>query len=306
MTFNNSRLEYNTNIMNNNTICSLNENKKTCLPENILYSLPKENIIVSKNSLHIINNISKSCNCDNEKDINKKELCIIKNLNIENKECILYDYFKPEGDYDPNSWLNNTHVDLIQEHLYKKYINYYYSFIHMIDNVMIVPKNIKCLKHEVKSILEIDFIKEINEQNEFNGNGKMKWYGIVYNTDPSHKTGQHWFTILFNFSTSGTETDPYLVEYFNSSGLDIQDIDFKKFLFNLIFRINFETNKKILYKKVTDIQHQSITTGNCGIYSLYYIWSRISGTKIEEFNNPKSIITDNMMEKFRKIMFREN
>lgn len=290
--------ELNDNI---NTICSLNDNKNTCLPENIIYAL-NDNKEINKKPNIIINKLANKCNCDSENNISNKELCIIKKINnIDNntKDCILYRYFKPEGDYDGNAWLNNTHIDIIQEQLYKKYSGYYYGFIHMIDNVMISPNNMKCINHPVKSITELDFTKIINY-----GNDDLKWYGVVYNTDPSNKGGQHWFSILLNFSTKGTDLDPYMIEYFNSSGLDIQNIEFRKFLHNLAFKISYETNKKMIFKKITNIQHQSIFSGNCGIYSLYYIWSRLEGVPIETFNNPKKIITDKMMEHFRKVMFR--
>lgn len=302
----NSLENVNINLLKTDTICSLNEGKNTCLPENIIYSLPENNNKINNIKL-IIKKISDEYKCGDDEN---KEICIIKkNKNIDStyKECLLNTYFKPIGSHDENAWLNNTHIDLIQEQLYRKYPNYYYSFIHMIDNVMIYPRNINCINHKVSPIIEIDFIKELNNKDPLylSENGKIKWYGVVYNTDPSHKTGQHWFSILFNFSTNGTELDPFMIEYFNSSGLDIRDINFKDFLYKLAFRISFETGKKTIVKKVTNIQHQSINTGNCGIYSLYYIWSRLNGIPLSTFNNPKKIISDDTMKKFRKVMFRE-
>lgn len=303
------------NIFKYQTVCTLNDKKSTCLPQNFIqyiYNKQNKENITDSNTEIIIDKISKECGCDKETDINKKELCIIKNtkdyiINKDEKDCILYNYFKPEGSHDGKAWLNNTHVDLIQEQLYKKYKNYYYSFIHMIDNVMITPQNLKCIKHPVKSITDINFINEVSEdsENEFKENGKMNFYGIVYNTDPSHKSGQHWFCILFNFSTEGTEQDPYIIEYFNSSGLDIANIDFKTYLETLAANISYKTDKRVILKKITDIQHQKDSTGNCGIYCLYYIWSRLENIPLEKFNDPNNKITDETMENFRKIMFRK-
>lgn len=71
--------------------------------------------------------------------------------------------FKPEGSHNGNDWLNNTHVDMIQEQLYRKFPDYSYSFIHMIDNIMIPPKNMKCINHPIKSITDIDFIDSIQK-----------------------------------------------------------------------------------------------------------------------------------------------
>jgi len=294
----------NNNIINNkNNICKLNVDGKTCLPnvllENIYQKSDIDNNIPKLGSL-IINKIADDCGCNKKKSINEQELCIIKNIdnsiiNNDTKECIIYKFFKPVGSHNGNDWLNNTHVDIIQEQLYNKFDDYNYSFIHMIDNIMITPQNKKCINHEIKSIVDIDFIN----------NSNIKWHGIVYNTDPSHKSGQHWFSILFNFNNQGSESDPNFIEYFNSSGFNIQNVEFREFLENLAFRISYETGKKIILKKITNIQHQKSSTGNCGIYSLYYIWCRLSGIKIEEFNNPMKKITDKTMEEFRKIMFRQ-
>ena len=282
------------NIPQSQTICKLNGNK-TCIPEKIFDNINKKinNSPLSSHKNLIIKKLSEDCGCDKEKSQDKKELCIIKNIDKEiidkkQKDCIIYKFFKPVGSHNGNDWLNNTHVDVIQEQLYQLYSRYEYGFIHMIDNVMITPENISCINHPIKSIIEIDFVDVIN-------NNKMDYYGVVYNTDPSHRLGQHWFSILFNFTTEGTKDDPYLIEYFNSSGLNISNIEFKEFLEKLSLEISYETKKEIRFKKVTHIQHQNSTTGNCGIYALYYIWARLNNTSLEYFNDPKNKITDKLM-----------
>jgi len=306
--------EVSTNLIDSNTICTLNNGKSTCLPPDLIKTIYIENEKINNNkSINeikipklqnlIINKVSDDCGCNKAKTIQEKELCIIKNIdsriiNKDDKDCIIYDSFKPEGSHDGKSWLNNTHVDIIQEQLFKKFPNYEYGFIHMIDNIMITPQNLKCIKHNVRSITDIDFVNEVQ-------NNALKWYGVVYNTDPSHKSGQHWFAILFNFNNEGTEANPNYIEYFNSSGMNIQNTEFQEFLENLALKISFKANKKTIFKKITTIQHQKDSTGNCGIYALYYIWSRLSGIPTETFNNPEKKITDKTMEEFRKIMFRK-
>lgn len=300
---------FNKHLIIDKTICTLNGSKNTCLPNHIIDVVYKKTIDSNENpnlsnKKLIIDKISKDCGCDNQKNINNKELCILKNIdtNILDKDmsdCLIYTFFKPEGSHNGNDWLNNTHVDMIQEQLYRKFPDYSYSFIHMIDNVMIPPKNMKCINHPVKSITDINFIDLIQKNN-------IKWHGIVFNTDPSHKSGQHWFCILFNFTTSGNKTDPYLIEYFNSSGFNINNNEFKEYLENLALNIWKNTGKDTILKTITNIQHQNENTGNCGIYAIYYIWSRLSGVSMESFNNPNNKITDNTMEDFRKVLFRKD
>jgi hypothetical protein len=163
--------------------------------------------------------------------------------------------------------------------------------------------------HSVYAINEIDFPNEILNidypKRISNQKYPMKWYGTVFNTDPSSKSGQHWFAVFFNFNTTGSTTDPFTLEYFNSAGNDINNTKFRLFFEKLAMDITKRTGKSCKYIKVTNIQHQASHTGNCGVYSLYYIWNRIEGVSYQSFNNPKNIITDDSyISNFRKKMFR--
>lgn len=292
----------------NNTACAHNIEGDICLPDNIIVKIHNEIASDKKNKcvVKMIKHVSDVLKCDGD------ELCIIDNtphdvLSTVEKDRLKREYFKPCGDIDPIAWLNNTNIDEVQEQLYKKYPNYYYSYIHMIDFIMFPPTH--KVDHPIRSIVDINFPNEILNIDYDNrvstDESPMKWYGTVFNTDPSSKQGQHWFAVFFNFNTLGTNVDPFTLEYFNSAGNDINNSRFRSFFEQLAMDITKKTGKFCKYIKVTDIQHQASHTGNCGVYSLYYIWNRLEGIKYKSFNDSNNVITDDAyITKFREKMFR--
>lgn len=288
-----------------------NDGSGICLPKNIIVDLHNKIIKDDQtgSSADIINKLCDELKCTNDQNM---EICIINNtpstiLSDAKKNDLKTEYFKPEADIDPIAWLNNTNIDEVQEQLYKKYPHYYYSYIHMIDFIMHPPEI--GVNHPIHNIKDIDFVKELKniryDKKITTDENKMKYYGVVFNTDPSHKGGQHWFAIFFNFASLGTINDPYTLEYFNSSGEDIKDPGFVPFFKNLAVDISKQLNKCCKYIKVTKLQHQNTVTGNCGCYALGYIWDRLEGVPYTKFDDPKEKITDDKyMTKFRKKLFR--
>lgn len=293
-----------------NTLCAHDIDSKICLPENIIICLHNKIVKTDINDKsQMLEELKNKLNCKKDEE---SELCIINNISNDiipeiKKEKIKRNYFKPVGDIDPIAWLNNTNVDEVQEQLFKKYNSYYYSYIHMIDFIMFPPKYE--VDHPIVSINKINFaneIKNINYENRVSTSDRpMKHYGTVFNTDPSSKQGQHWFALFFNFASAGTSEDPFTLEYFNSAGSDISNSKFRLFLEKLAITISKETGNYCKYIKVTNIQHQASHTGNCGVYSLYYIWNRLEGIPYKSFNDHKNIVTDDKyITTFRKKMFR--
>ncbi len=310
------------NTINKNNICAIDKNNSNniCLPNNIITKI--HNNIIHTNSYNtdnhqIINELTNVFQCKN--DINK-EICILnkateKNIITENENnTIKFHNFKPFANIDPITWLSNTNLDLFQEQLFKKYSNYYYSFVHMIDLIMISHSDSNLINHPIKPITQINFINELNNidySNKISINNRLfKSYGIIVNTDPSTKNGQHWFPIYINFNSAGTLYDPYTIEYFNSSGQPIKNNQFKQFFIDLAFNISNQLQKCCHFIQVTNIQHQGLDpiigeeSGNCGVYSIYYIWSRLEGVPYTYFNKKQRIITDELITKIRESIFR--
>ena len=295
-------------------ICALNKNQNTCLPDNSIKVIGSHFIdkVDNLSKEEIIDKLSENDNkCKSEKDLKKKELCILESIKNDNNNDNLkkninkhiINYFKPiSKKLDKNYWINNTEIDNIQHQLLLNFPNYYYTCIHMIDLKMFKPQSINLFNEGkyIKSITDIDFPNELINKTTLNYNGELKYFGMVCNTDSSSGSGIHWFSIFIDFTLN-----PIQIEYFNSSGYDIKNNydgkEFKKFFLNLADDISIKY-KPCKFVKVTDIEHQRSDTANCGSYSLYYIWKRLNRTSSDYFANNQ--IIDEDMESFRKFLWR--
>ncbi len=258
------------------TLCSLNKREGRCVPDESI----DVDLLASKYK----------CSGSSE----SKELCVMESLG---DSATIAKYFKPiTKSFDSNHWLNNTEIDHVQYQLMLNYPGYYYSNIHMIDLGMFDPSNKDIIDFKPIALTDLDFVAELKGKGHLKGNGPLETYGIVVNTDVSTGGGIHWFAIFMDFRST-----PMTIEYFNSSGYNIKKKDFKLFFIKLADDISMNVGK-CEFLKVSDIQHQSSDTSNCGVYALYYIWKRLGGTPIEYFKKNK--VTDDSIVLFRKYFFR--
>jgi hypothetical protein len=267
------------------TICALDN--KTCIEEKDL------NIILGTDNI-TTQEKARELNCSGGD--NEMQLCIMQKLE-KNKEIVKY--FKPTTkSFSHTHWLNNTEIDTVQYQLMNNYKGYYYSNIHMIDFGMFTPSTAEHIDFNPIGLTNIDFVKELKGEGIFTENGKMNKYGVVVNTDISSGSGIHWFAVFIDFDST-----PITIEYFNSSGYDIKNKEFKLFFINLANDISLKV-RPCNFVKVSDIQHQNSSTSNCGVYALYYIWKRLGGECIDFFKKNK--INDEHIVLFRKYFFRSN
>jgi hypothetical protein len=293
------------------SLCVLNRKGDSCLPKKVIKDLEKKILPNNESNLPtniIIEKLATKLKCTSSDNTSSKEICIIEKIKEKNNDSTLkkvmnkalLTYFKPvTKSFDGNYWMNNTDIDSIQYQFQTLFKGYYYSNIHMIDMIMFDPNNAHMMENcdKIKAIREINFVNELKGvNNQLTYNGELKNYGIVINTDLSSGGGVHWFSIFIDFQST-----PITIEYFNSSGYDIKNINFKKYLINLADEITREV-RKCVFVKVTDIQHQRNNTANCGGFSLFYIFRRLHGTPYEYFSNNK--IIDEKIEAFRKFLFR--
>ncbi len=283
------------------SICILNKEQESCLPEKIIKKI--EFKILNKDSKSDKNNtielLAEKQECNGE-TIQEKEVCILEKLNDDESKKILLHHFKPvTKSFNKNYWINNTEIDSVQYQLALENEGYYYSNIHMIDLVMFNPNTTEHMNYKVKCIKDINFVNELKKVNNvLTYNGELKNYGIVINTDTSKGHGLHWFSIFIDF-----QSDLVTIEYFNSSGYDIENNNFKNYFDNIVDDITRDRHiKNCKWVQVTDIQHQRDDTANCGAYALYYIWSRLQGKPYKYFATHK--ILDEDMVEFRKLIFR--
>ena len=154
-------------------------------------------------------------------------------------------------------------------------------------------------RHKPTELGNLDIVNDVIKRG-------YKTFAVILNTDVRTGGGIHWFALFCDF-----RTNPYTIEYFNSSGKHprVQVDDWLIKTVNAInnykdgnksTRILSRAKKVILY----GLQHQQSET-ECGPYSLYYIYNRLEGVPIEVFedmNSGRRVIKDREMTTFRCAM----
>jgi hypothetical protein len=191
----------------------------------------------------------------------------------------------PEWKNNPNEWLSSEDIMKVMKQYEKAYKCFDFIGPSPID---FDTRKLygECVWEELCNFNLKDQIK----------NGKTK-IGMIFNTDPHNKPGQHWISMFINikkktiffFDSTGDKPLPeimVLVERIKEQGLNLKrPIKFK-----------FDSNEKI--------EHQYGNT-ECGIYSLYFIVHMLED-KMTEHYLKTHILKDNYMEKFRSIYFNHS
>lgn len=127
-------------------------------------------------------------------------------------------------------------------------------------------------------------------------NDKTK-IGIIINTDPHDKPGQHWISMFINIKKR-------TISFFDSVG-DKAPPQVMAFV-DRIIKQGHQMNPKINMKfdQNHPREHQYGTT-ECGIYSLFFIVHLLED-KITEHYMKTHILKDAYMQNFRKIYFNES
>lgn len=230
----------------------------------------------------IVENAKKITNCDSE-------ICVLKNKKFEEfigpvvADNILETRFKPEGPSHSTEWLNNDNIDYVLNQWTKIYPGFLHVPFHMMDFD----------EHQTR-------LASLDLGNEYkNGTKKM---GCVINTDKSTGRGIHWLCVFADLSDE--KSDGYwTLEHFDSAG------DYPKRSLHAWLNKQRATiadkhpAKRIEVVDVTKSNQLQRSTTECGVFSLWYILSRLNGIPFSYFAQP-SAINDDMMYKFRKFLFR--
>jgi hypothetical protein len=201
----------------------------------------------------------------------------------------LMDSFAPESPDDwkknPNEWLSST--DIIK--VMKQYEKAYKCF----DFIGPSPINFntrklygECVWEELCNLNLEKLIKK--------GITKI---GVIFNTDPDYKPGQHWISMFVNIKKAK-------IFFFDSTG-DPPPKEVKALIkkivdqgHNLANPINFNVDSN------EGIEHQ-YGNSECGIYSIFFIVHMLED-KFTEHYLKTHILKDKYMEKFRHIYFNDS
>lgn len=230
--------------------------------------------------IEIIQKAKKATGCDTE-------ACVIKSKELSNfiganeAQKVIAQRFKPEGPANSTKWLNNDNIDYV----INQWSKIYPGFLH-------VPFQMVDFDENQTHLATLDLVKEYEK-----GARKM---GCVINTDRSTGSGIHWFCIFIDMNSP-----KWTLEYFDSAGEYPKrsvHVWLNKQRANLAKRF---TSQAIEVIDVTRSNQLQRSTTECGVFSLWYILSRLNGVPYTYFSQPNAI-NDDMMYKFRQFLFRHD
>ena len=216
-----------------------------------------------------------------------KESCWLKQQFASEKSTdLLFESFAPESPQEwksnPNEWLSSLEINSVMKQYEKAYKCYEFIGPTPID---FDKKKLygECVWEELCHFNLEQLIK----------NGKTK-IGIIFNTDPHNKPGQHWISMFINIKTA-------TIFFFDSVG-DKAPKEIMK-LVKRIKKQGLEQNPKINFKfdENYPVEHQYGDT-ECGIYSIFFIVHLLED-KLSGHYFKTHILKDKYMENFRKIYF---
>lgn len=116
-----------------------------------------------------------------------------------------------------------------------------------------------------------------------------RYAGTVINTDVYQRGGKHWMAMFIDMNTNR-------VEFFNSSG----NAPCAEIINWMAARCEEMPGSPGTIARVCKFRHQHSRT-ECGVYSLFYIYARLSGVPAEYFMSEP--IPDQLMMEFRQHLF---
>ena len=193
--------------------------------------------------------------------------------------------FKPEGPANSTEWLNNDNIDFVLHQWAKIYPGFLHIPFQMID-----------FDEQQTRLSQLDLVSEYEKG--------MRKMGCVINTDKSSGRGIHWFCVFVDM-TDDKPNGHWTLEYFDSAG-EYPKRSVHAWLNKQRAALAEKyPNKRVEVIDVTKSNQLQKSTTECGVFSLWYILSRLNGISHRYFSQP-SAINDDMMYKFRRFLFRHD
>jgi hypothetical protein len=213
------------------------------------------------------------------------EWCWMETLGLNNDEGFS-NVFRPIRPAGEKQWLNTTDIQIVLSQ---------YEAIYP-DFVFLGPVSIDFCELADNEVCKINL-------NTAKKNRKTK-IGIVFNTDPSTEPGKHWISMFIDISDS--DPSNHEIGYFDSSGMAPLAPQIRTLIGNLkkqnpYIKLKLNCGDDICTRS---IQHQK-NDSECGVYSINYIVSRLTGRSWEDIVVNGRWTDEAMMER-RKYYFRPN
>lgn len=225
-----------------------------------------ENSTPNEYKRYLLNEFNDRFSGNQKQWINNK---YIELMNQELKEELENNVFRPDGPQGRFEWLSTLDINAVLSQYENKYKDFKFLGAVPIDFMNLKYLPFKTLKFE-----------------ELENEGYTK-IGVIFNTDKSYESGQHWislFTDLGNgriyFSDSVGDNPPHEVEQY--MGIIKQYLQSKN-----ISNIDMQYNKT---------PHQKGST-ECGVYSINFILRLLKGKSFEHITRKR--LTDDKINKCR-------
>ena len=192
-------------------------------------------------------------------------------------------------------WLSNFDIDDVMKKVMETYSDYLYLGTVPIDFAT-VPTRTLLDKFNIQKFLETTTYRR---------------FGIVFNTDTSDGPGIHWISILIDATKLPDEIS---IEFFDSvapkkNGKRIGQTQIKDFM----DKFEKEVKEKVItcldkvckrpkIKKIFNVNTKQHRNSECGVYSLWFITSRLAGKSFEEIEDLPA--TDQIINWGRSTFFR--
>lgn len=240
----------------------------------------------SKSELHknISEEIKKISDCSNEKcwikiNIIKDELGSDYEEFLESFRPTMPEKWKKER----NSWLSTSDIDKVMEQYEDAYPKFKYMGANPIDFDLKLGNS--CVSGDVCNI-DVESIKK----------EKKKSLGMVFNTDPHNKSGQHWFSVFVDLDGVNIPGVPCIYHFDSLATPPTKEI------YDLVDKITNqcrEIDKNIEFLFNTE-RHQHGNT-ECGIYCLHFLINMLKGVNFEDYITNKR--NDKEISQFRDIFY---
>lgn len=248
------------------TECAPHISSKICSDDNNLNLMKQWLGEKISNKEQLVKRAMDKTNCESESCLYTK----IPSLDKSNMDNI----FAPKGPWNNTAWLSNQDIDDVLSGYAKKFP----TFLH--------------IEYQMRDFAKYGTLNNLDWKDII---GKYKSVGCVVNTDLSSNGGQHWTAFYIDIPGQ-------TVEYFDSAA-QVPYPEFTEFSIKTAHILSQLTNKKFNDILATKIEHQKENT-ECGVYSLYYILSRLHGVPHKAFELKR--VPDDMMVMFRKCLFRNS
>ena len=223
---------------------------------------------------------------NNMSDVCDTESCWMRQKFMENNlDDQLRNYvFAPKS---PASWKKNknewlTSVDIVK--VMKQFEHTHKNFAFLGPSPIDFDKRERPDKCVWDDLCRFELSKHIKK-------GKTK-IGIIFNTDPSYKSGSHWISMMIDIPKK-------IVYYFDSAG-DKCPKQITAFAERVVEQ-GKKLNLDMKFLQNHPFRHQKGNT-ECGVYALYFITEMIKGVQDYDVFTKKRF-TDKEIERYRTILF---